>query len=46
MTIDQAAAILYTKFHHDGYGRSWHDAPDKPRWRAAATALITALEEQ
>ncbi|QRY51833.1 hypothetical protein [Mycolicibacterium septicum] len=45
MTIDQAAAILYAKFHHDGYGRDYQSATDKPRWRAAASALMQALEE-
>ena len=46
MTSDQAAAILYSKFHNDGYGRDWYSATDKTRWRAAASALITALEER
>lgn len=46
MTITEAAAILYTAFHSQGYGRAWASAPAKRQWLNAAEALLSAVERE
>lgn len=43
--LDRGGEILYLAFGSDGYAKSWRTATNKGSWRAAAGALLRAVDE-